>query len=246
MFPDICFFKIFAILYFLGEITDLMEHKTNEFPFLMAHKGPLQGQVWAIKDEITIGRDPTCSIVIEDRQVSRKHAQIHSNADKNNYLTDLNSKNGTLLNGEFVADPAALKDGDEIIVGLVQEFVYVSSDATLPLGQAPGSDSAAGLKLFIDQKARRIWIGEKELIPALSVSQYELLVYLFEHQGSVVTREEVVDVVWKDEKAIGVTEQALDALVRRLRDRLKKIDPTHDYIITVRGVGYKLENDSYS
>jgi pSer/pThr/pTyr-binding forkhead associated (FHA) protein len=223
-----------------------MEQKTNEFPFLMAQKGPLQGQVWAIKDEITIGRDPNCDIVIDDRQVSRKHAQIFINPDKKNYIADLNSKNGTLLNGEFVADRTSLKDGDEIIVGLVQEFTYVSSDATLPLGQAAAADTGSGLKLFIDKKARRIWIGEKELIPPLSVSQYELLVYLYEHQGSVVTREEIVDAVWKNEKAIGVTEQALDALVRRLRDRLNKNDPTHDYILTVRGVGFKLENDSYS
>jgi DNA-binding winged helix-turn-helix (wHTH) protein len=84
------------------------------------------------------------------------------------------------------------------------------------------------------------------LIPPLSVSQYDLLVCLYEHQGSVVTREEVVEAVWKNEEAVGVTEQALDALVRRLRDRLKKNDPTHEYIVTIRGVGFKLENDSFS
>ncbi len=223
-----------------------MEQKTNEFPFLMAQKGPLQGQVWAIKNELTIGRDPTCDIVIEDRQVSRKHAQILSNTEKKNYLTDLDSKNGTLLNGEFIAEKTSLKDGDEIIVGLVQEFVYVSSDATMPLGPSAAMDASGGQKLFIDKKGRRIWIGEKELIPPLSVSQYELLVYLYDHQGSVVTREEIVDTVWKNEKAVGVTEQALDALVRRLRDRLNKIDPTHDYILTVRGVGFEFKNDSYS
>jgi Response regulators consisting of a CheY-like receiver domain and a winged-helix DNA-binding domain len=155
-------------------------------------------------------------------------------------------KNGTLLNGEYISGKTSLKDGDEIIIGLVQEFVYVSSDATLPLGQAPSADSASTQKLFLDKKARRIWIGDKELIPPLSVSQYDLLVCLYEHQGSVVTREEVVEAVWKNEEAVGVTEQALDALVRRLRDRLKKNDPTHEYIVTIRGVGFKLENDSFS
>jgi len=223
-----------------------MEQKTNEFPFLLAQKGPLQGQIWAIKDEISIGRDAQCDIVIDDRQVSRKHALILSNADRKNYITDLDSKNGTLLNGEYISGKTSLKDGDEIIIGLVQEFVYVSSDATLPLGQAPSADSASTQKLFLDKKARRIWIGDKELIPPLSVSQYDLLVCLYEHQGSVVTREEVVEAVWKNEEAVGVTEQALDALVRRLRDRLKKNDPTHEYIVTIRGVGFKLENDSFS
>jgi len=204
----------------------------------------LQGQSWAIKNELIIGRESDCDVLINDRQVSRKHAQILFNSDKLS-LTDLNSKNGTMLNGEYVTSSAQLKDGDEIIIGLVQEFVIVSSDATLPLGSGQLTEATTSMKLFIDQKARRIWIGEKELIPALSVSQYKLLLYLYEHQGSVVTREQVVNAVWSEEEAIGVTEQALDALVRRLRDRLAKIDPTHDYILTVRGVGFEFKNDSY-
>ena len=69
--------------------------------------------------------------------------------------------------GEFVDGPTSLKDGDEIIVGLVQEFLFVSSDATLPLGQTAIDEQVGSQKLFIDKKARRIWIGEKELIPAL-------------------------------------------------------------------------------
>ena len=48
--------------------------------------------------------------------------------------------------------------------------------------------------------------------------------------------------VWEDEEASGVSEQALDALVRRLRTRLQEFDPKHDYIVTVRGYGLRLEN----
>ena len=108
--------------------------------------------------------------------------------------------------GEYVVDTVNLKDGDEIIIGLVQEFIVVSSDATLPLGQTPSQETVAAMKLFIDQKARRVWIGEKELIPPLSVLQYKLLLYLYdEHQGTVVTREEVVSAVWSEDEAVGVT-----------------------------------------
>ena len=223
-----------------------MNEPVNEVPFLLAQNGPLQGQIWPINKEIIIGRDPLCDIVINDRQVSRKHAQIQKQNNNGNALADLNSKNGTLLNGEFVDGPTSLKDGDEIIVGLVQEFLFVSSDATLPLGQTAIDEQAGSQKLFIDKKARRIWIGEKELIPALSVSQYELLVFLYENPDCVVSREDIVNAVWGENEAVGVTEQALDALVRRLRGRLHKIDPTHDYILTVRGVGFKFENDSFN
>jgi DNA-binding response OmpR family regulator len=113
------------------------------------------------------------------------------------------------------------------------------------LNKAPLPEAGTSMKLFIDQKARRVWIGESELIPPLSVSQYKLLVYLYEHQSGVVSREDVVIAVWGQKEAVGVTEQALDALVRRLRSRLRKMDPTHDYIVTVRGVGFKFENISY-
>jgi DNA-binding response OmpR family regulator len=39
-----------------------------------------------------------------------------------------------------------------------------------------------------------------------------------------------------------VSEQAIDALVRRLRDRLAELDPDHRYVVTVRGHGFRLEN----
>lgn len=220
-------------------------NKITEFPFLFAQNGPLQGQSWMIKEKLVIGRESKCDVIVDDRQVSRTHAYI---SFKHNQISmkDLNSKNGTMLNGEFILKSTFLKDGDEIVIGLVQEFIIVSSDATLPLGQKTKVEMGASLKLFIDQKARRVWIGENEMIPPLSVSQYKLLVYLYENQGTVVTREEIVKAVWGEKEAIGVTEQALDALIRRLRGRLKKTDPTHEYIITIRGVGFKFENDSYN
>ena len=48
--------------------------------------------------------------------------------------------------------------------------------------------------------------------------------------------------VWGEDDAIGVSEQAVDALVRRLRDRLASIDSSHAYIVTVRGHGLRLDN----
>jgi DNA-binding response OmpR family regulator len=41
---------------------------------------------------------------------------------------------------------------------------------------------------------------------------------------------------------VGISEQALDALIRRLRDRLAEIDPTQQFLITVRGHGLRLDN----
>jgi DNA-binding response OmpR family regulator len=64
---------------------------------------------------------------------------------------------------------------------------------------------------------------------------------LYENNGSVITRQELVNAVWGDEQSAGVSDQALDALIRRLRDRLAEIDPAHAYIVTVRGHGMRLD-----
>jgi DNA-binding response OmpR family regulator len=48
--------------------------------------------------------------------------------------------------------------------------------------------------------------------------------------------------VYGQREALGVTEQALDALIRRLRDRLAAIEPEHNFVVTVRGHGLRLDN----
>jgi DNA-binding response OmpR family regulator len=96
--------------------------------------------------------------------------------------------------------------------------------------------------LHIDQAARRVFVGGQELIPPLSVAQYRLLRLLLDHEGEVVSRDAIVSAVWPEEEDAGVSEQAIDALVRRLRDRVAAIDPDHAYIVTVRGHGFRLDN----
>jgi len=222
-----------------------MRVEKKEAPVLLAQNGPLRGMNWLVNRNIKIGRDLECDIVINDRQVSRFHAEIRGKKENELILTDLDSKNGTFLNGELLSEEAVLKDGDEIKIGLAQEFIFVSSDATLPIDRIIDSGIKATKKLFIEIKARRVWLGDLEIIPPLSVSQFNLLVLLYQNEGKVISREVIVSSVWEKEESVGVTEQAIDALVRRLRARLTKVDASSDFIRTVRGVGYIFENVSY-
>lgn len=220
-----------------------MERPGAEFPVLIAQTGILNGQRWQVDRSLTIGRDESCDIVIADRQISRYHARV-SPLEDGVLLEDLGSKNGTFCNSKTVQEPLVLQDGDLVQVALVQQFVYLSSDATMPLdaGQLPGREQ--GGRLFVDTRSRRVWIGAQEVLPPLSVPQFRLLQLLYEQQGRVVSRPELVASVWGDDEAEGVSEQALDALVRRLRDRLAMLDPTHAYMVTVRGHGLRLDNPS--
>jgi hypothetical protein len=220
------------------------KYPNEDLPTLVAQAGPLNGQRWMIKDSTLIGRDDSCDIIIPDRQVSRHHARLvaTSNGTK---IEDLGSKNGTHCNGQLISEPFILQDGDVIQVALAQQFVYLSSDATLPLeAQFSQPDDLSQLphNLRLDKRSRRVWVGKEEILPPLSVSQFQLLELLYDNQGEVVSREALVKVVWGEEQAVGVSEQALDALIRRLRDRLSAADPRHAYLVTVRGHGVRLEN----
>jgi len=224
-----------------------MERNSDEFPTLVGQTGPLSGQRWRLQNELTIGREDTCSIVVPSRQVSRLHARLYITPD-GIVLEDCGSKNGTHHNGKIITEPILVQDGDTLQIALAQQFLFMSSDATLPLDtsnlpvlQPLAAAAAPKQRLRLDARAHRVWVLEREIDPALSAAQFHLLELLYERQGKVVSRQELIEAVWEGDEAIGVSEQALDALVRRLRDRLAAFDPAHNYIVTVRGHGVRLE-----
>lgn len=211
----------------------------EEFPILVAQGGPLKGERWLLDRPLVIGREPGCEVVIPDRQVSRYHARLTPGAN-GVVLEDLGSKNGTHYNGSPLASQVVLQDGDTIHVAATQEFQFLSSDSTMPLQAVPTRTG----RLVLDMRARQVWLNQAQLTPPLSAQQFQLLWELYQNEGRVVTRNELVSAVWGDEQSAGVTDQALDALIRRLRDRLAAMDPTHNYIATVRGHGLMLNNPS--
>jgi DNA-binding response OmpR family regulator len=169
--------------------------------------------------------------------VSRFHARITSVAE-GVVLEDLDSKNGTHCNGNPVVGQVKLQDGDIVQIALAQQFLFLTSDATVPLSEAeehPG-------RLRLEMRSRQVWVDEQLIDPPLSALQFHVLRVLYKNQGQVLSRQQLVTEAWGDEEAVGVSDQALDALLRRLRDRIATIDPAHPYIVTMRGHGVRLEN----
>lgn len=220
-----------------------MGNATEDIPVLIGLEGDLDGRRWMLHQSLIFGRDEGCDITIPNRQVSRRHARISITAD-GIILEDLHSKNGTHRNGKPISGPVLLADGDLIHIALAQKFVFMSADATLPLDPEDLSDASMVLagRLRLEVRSRRVWISDQEVLPPLSASQFRLLEILYTNNGQIVPRNEVMSRVWGQEEAVGISEQALDALVRRLRDRLAIVDPEHPYVITVRGHGLRLDN----
>ncbi|MEN6332517.1 MAG: response regulator [Smithella sp.] len=93
--------------------------------------------------------------------------------------------------------------------------------------------SYRGLK--INYAAYEVTVEEKKIV--LSPTEIKLLFFFTQHPGRVYTREQILDHVWGDDTF--VTPRAVDVHIRRLRSQIEKDVNNPQYIITVRGVGYK-------
>jgi DNA-binding response OmpR family regulator len=72
-----------------------------------------------------------------------------------------------------------------------------------------------------------------------TVREFRLLEYLAAHRGRVLTRDQLLDAVWKETPF--VTPRSIDVYIRRLREKIEP-DPRHpQYLKTLRGIGYRLE-----
>jgi DNA-binding response OmpR family regulator len=214
-----------------------MEHLQTEKALLIWREGDLIKDQWILQDtedDIIIGRSSDCTINISVRWISRKHAVLRYK-NRQFVLEDAGSKNGVFVNGQRVVKPRPLTDGDMIQLAPGLELIYVDSEATAPL---PGQ---RGMGLYVDQEERQVYVHGQLLSPPLSNQQYELVLLLSQQTGKVFSRAEVIEAAWPGEAAEGVTDDAIDALVRRLRQRLAEIDPEHNFIVTVRGYGFRLE-----
>ena len=111
----------------------------DDKPVLVVNEGELIGHRWTLtKDEMLLGRGNDADIVLPERQVSRYHLKIH-HRDGRYVLEDLDSKNGTFLNGKQVEGSVPLQDGDEIQVALRVRLLFVGTDATCPSPRSVGS-----------------------------------------------------------------------------------------------------------
>ncbi len=189
---------------------------------------------WILNErEILIGRDEKCQVVLPSRWISRIHARLRWVGDAYQ-AEDAGSKNGLFINGQRVLSTHTLVDGDRLQLAPGLDLVFVDSEATAPL---PGRKISP---LRIDYDTRQVYLNGQLVVPSLSGRQFEILSTLAEQPGRVYSRYEIIQAAWAGEDEAGVSDDALDAMMRRLRQRLHKIDPEHNYITTVRGYGFKL------
>jgi DNA-binding response OmpR family regulator len=106
------------------------------------------------------------------------------------------------------------------------------------LGQTPAASEVLRLgNLEIGVSSMTVQVEGRNVLT--TVREFRLLEYLATHRGRVLTRDQLLDAVWKETPF--VTPRSIDVYIRRLREKIES-DPRHpQYLKTLRGIGYRFE-----
>ncbi len=136
-------------------------------PRLLVLSGPLKDSIIPLSEgEVTIGREASNGIAIVDPSVSRKHCLLSSQGGRYR-VRDLESRNGTLVNGAAVEEHW-LQHGDEIAAG-DSSFLFLleAEDLTPPAGRVELEDSAATAETTIIHPRDAVYLQPDRLLREL-------------------------------------------------------------------------------
>lgn len=93
----------------------------------------------------------------------------------------------------------------------------------------------------VDVEAGDVYVDGK-LVPALTDLEYRMLLLLYGNLGKICDKYTIVEVVWGDSYIDQVDDARIEKLVSRLRQKLGEDPANPQYLVTVRGRGYRLSN----
>ena len=184
--------------------------------------------------EMPIGRHADCQIVLESRQVSRKHAMLFGGGDTW-FISDLGSTGGTWLNGEKVTDPVPFSAGDQLKIGdwilklSAQEEKKSEDPAKMPeTEKAEPASEPAPAQAEPPPKVEKAPAFEKAFSEANLLYTNELMALKQKIHEHVLAKlnltEQSMQSMDRDEM-IAKLEDALDQVLRDLRHELPRETP---------------------
>jgi DNA-binding response OmpR family regulator len=210
----------------------------SRFARLVCINGPKAGVEYELTKEITtVGRATTSDVVLEDQFASRQHGEIRR-IEIAYQVHDLQSKNGVVVNGARLAPGATawLQDGSEVQFASTR-FRFHDPSATMT---APALLAVREPGLHIDLATRQVHVDGLLLDPPLSVKQFDLLWFLYQNRGRVVSKDEIAQAVWPEAQG-DVYDANIDRMISRLRSRIEPESGDEPrFIATIRGYGFQL------
>jgi len=138
-------------------------------PRLIAISGSLKGTIFSLaQEEISIGRDLSNSVSLNDASVSRRHCLIKKNGSTDGFqVTDLESYNGTFVNGVQVAEQA-LTHGDQIALGDLR-FIFLTHDDAVTTAARLEDDDLITRSTIQLEREQAFYLRPEGAVPEISV-----------------------------------------------------------------------------
>ena len=143
----------------------------------------------------------------------------------------MNKESG--IGNEFLENVGLIQNG-KISIPLFEEFISTMKQlSNLPVGRQ-------GETIQYDAVTNEIKRGDIPLSDILTSSEFRLLKFLLENPDKIIEREEIIKCVWSDSKSTeGVTDQALDQLIFRLRKKIEDDPNNPRHLQTLKGRGIR-------
>lgn len=145
------------------------------------------------------------------------------------------SEQNAILHTNFTNDHIHLEKihlvkGKKIAIPLFQEFVSA----------IVSTQREKDVHISLDPRTGDVLQGSTPISDELTTSEFRLIQFLLQNPDKILTRQEIIDAVWHDAKTTaGVTDQALDQLVFRLRRKIETDPNTPTHLQTVKGIGFR-------
>ena len=130
---------------------------------------------------------------------------------------------------DYITKPFSMRE----VVARVRTNMRRAAALSAP-AEEPGSTAVTLRELTLDEGRHALYKNGKEL--ELTQREYELIRFLIQNPGKVISREELMTQVWQYEYFGDL--RAVDVAVRRLREKLEDNPAEPAYVVTKRGAGY--------
>lgn len=206
-----------------------------DFEVVVTRPGTQERHTFVCSGEASIGREPQNAILLAHGFVSRVHAAIKLLDQRTVRITDLGSRNGTIVEGvplsgssTEAAMPVTLQVGPFVLaVGALR-----AETQTMEAGSATFANRS-----FLDVGRRQFFVDGRPVLENLSQNEFAFLEALSGAAPNVAARVAVGDAIWGDGQW---DPYMLHNLVSRLRRRLASEIGDEEIIVTVPAVGFRL------
>jgi DNA-binding winged helix-turn-helix (wHTH) protein len=193
--------------------------------------------------ELTGGHGKLIKTCVEELSTSKK--KHTSTQDLSKFLIDQKNVKAALYEIWYSLSPSE----QDALINKSYENKYLKdiglfrgNKITIPIFEnfISSLDVNSFKKIVFDPTKNEITSGNLVLSDNLTGSEFMLLKFLLQNEGKTIEREELINNVWKNTKSVeGVTDQALDQLIFRLRKKIENNPNNPSHILTIKGIGIK-------